>query len=202
MDKTSNMGNPTNLNKQQATNEELLREILMRLTGAQLNGMLEEFGFESPLGTSLRSWLTEIEKKKCPPACAKCFQDELRTDLAANQNGRHEFFAELIRLIDRAQKTDAQVYNAIGMNRSLWYRLRDRKDARTNKLNILKIGIVLKLDYWELYYLVNLAGYSFLSTNDPTDFVIAFCVRHRIYNPVQIDQLLQEAGEKTLFSEG
>lgn len=197
-----------NLNKESDTraeveSEQLLQEILCRLSEQQIASLLIDLGWDSPAGISLRKRLEKQKQFRWMQDISDDFtiQDALRIELESNHNYRNEFFEELIRFVDRAQKTDAQVYNAIGMNRTLWYRLRDNKDARTSKRNVLKMAIVLQLDYWELYYLVNLAGYSFVPNYDVTDRVISFCVRHQIYDTMQIDALLNENREQTLFTE-
>ena len=111
------------------------------------------------------------------------------------------FFSELVKLADRIGMTDAQVYNAIGMNRSLWYRMRDNKDARTKKENILKLVIVLQLSFWEAFYLIALAGYSFVPGVNKTDEVVAYCLFHKIFTPESVDEMLYEKGCETLFNE-
>lgn len=183
------------------TDKRLLVEVLSRLEERQLIGLLEEIGKEQPLGQAL---IKVLEEELCwtqEPLRMEELKVLLKEELEVTQGFRREFYKELIFFVDRAQKTDAQVYNEIGMNRTLWYRLRDNKNAKTNKRNVLKMAVILQLDYWEMYYLVNLAGYSLLPGEDRTDQTVAFCIRHRIYEKEKVDELLIEAGEKTLFSE-
>lgn len=182
------------------TEKQLLIEILSRLDERQLLGLVEEMGREQPLGQALLSLLEEFRWIQRPLGMEE-LKKLLKEELEVTEGYRREFYKELIYFVDRAQKTDAQVYNEIGMNRTLWYRLRDNKNARTNKRNVLKMALILQLDYWEMYYLVNLAGYSLLPGDDLTDRTVAFCVRHRIYEKGKVDELLVEAGEKPLFSE-
>lgn len=183
------------------TEKQLLLAVLSRLDERQLMGLVEEMGRDQPLGQAL---FQVLEEELCWTQ-KTLGMDELKAllkeELEVTQGYRREFYKELIYFVDRAQKTDAQVYNEIGMNRTLWYRLRDNKNARTNKRNVLKMAVILQLDYWELYYLVNLAGYSLLPRDDLTDRTVAFCVRHGIYEKGKVDELLVEAGEKALFSE-
>lgn len=184
------------------TEKELLIAVLSRLDTLQVHAILEDIGRNTSLGEALYRVLEE----DCNWGSETGFSMEelkeiLKKELESAQDYRREFYQELIHFADRAQKTDAQVYNAIGMNRTLWYRLRDHKDARTNKRNVLKMAIVLQLDYWEMYYLVNLSGHSLLPGDDKTDQIVSFCVRHKIFDMDKVDELLAEAGENTLFSE-
>jgi len=111
------------------------------------------------------------------------------------------FFSEVIRLVDRAGVTEPYVYKAIGLNRSLWYRMRDDERARTKKGNILKLVIVLQLSFWEAVYIIALAGYSFTPGVDGTDKVVRDCLIAGTYDPEVVDQMLYDGGLKALFAE-
>jgi len=121
--------------------------------------------------------------------------------MSGDESREITFFSEVIGFAERINLTDAQVYNAIGMNRSLWYRMRDNPDARTKKSNVLKLAIVLRLSFWEAFYLIALAGYSFVPGIDKTDETIARCLMSEEYAPDKIDEMLDENGCDTLFAE-
>lgn len=164
----------------------LLKAVLRRLDLQQTQDLYLAFGSDSALADALRQRLRE-------------WRDPAQ-DLPAQDGGAPTFFGELVRFLARRGMTDAKLYNAIGMQRTLWYRLRDNPEAHTSKANVLKMGIVLQLDYWELYYLVSLSGYAFVPAYDGADREIASCVRAGIYAPAAIDERLYAAGEPTLFS--
>ncbi len=187
--------------EKEVTDKELLVQVLSRLDERQLIGIVEEIGMEQPLGQALVKILEEELHWSEKTLKLDQLKILLKEELETTQGTRREFYKELIYFVDRAGKTDAQVYNEIGMNRTLWYRLRDNRNAKTNKRNVLKMAVILQLDYWEMYYLVNLAGYSLLPKDDLTDRTVAFCIRHGIYEKGKVDELLIEAGEKPLFSE-
>jgi hypothetical protein len=121
--------------------------------------------------------------------------------LADGERRGREFFTEVVRFAERANMTDSQVYNAIGLNRSLWYRMRDDSAARTKKPNVLKLAVVLRLTYWEAYYIIALAGYSFTPGTDETDNVIMSCLINGVYDIETVDKMLYDAGADTLFAE-
>ena len=187
--------------EKEVTDKELLVQVLSRLDERQLIGIVEEIGVEQPLGQALVKILEEELHWSEKTLKLDQLKVLLKEELETTQGTRREFYKELIYFVDRAGKTDAQVYNEIGMNRTLWYRLRDNRNAKTNKRNVLKMAVILQLDYWEMYYLVNLAGYSLLPKDDLTERTVAFCIRHGIYEKGKVDELLIEAGEKPLFSE-
>ena len=116
------------------------------------------------------------------------------------QRGK-SFFSEVTAFADRANIKDSQLYNAIGLNRSLWYRMRDNVNARTKKKNVLKLAIVLRLSFWEAFYLIALAGYSFTPGVDDTDKIVASCLLNGIHDTAAVDELLDSNGLETLFAE-
>ncbi len=190
------------MDKEKESTRRLLIEVLKRLDEEQIAAIIQDLGWEEPDGRALRAVVQEMDQTRQKPGTTFGeVMDMLKEEIRFRSGSEKKFFEQLTFFIDRAQKTDSQVYNAIGMNRSLWYRLRDNKHAKTAKENVLKMAIVLHLDYWEMYYLVNLAGHSLMPKTDVMDRVVSRCVRHGIYDPIKIDELLEEVGEHTLFSE-
>lgn len=181
------------------TDRELLQTVLSALDEAQIAAVISAVGWDSPNGQRLREILSELRKTIRKNNADGDVRTLLRDVMSDSSGFRSDFFSELLKFVDRAQKTDAQVYNEIGMNRALWYRLRDNKDARTSKRNVLKLAIVLHLDYWEAFYLISLAGFSFMTA--PSDYVVAFCLSQGIYDTFQVDELLEGNGQEALFSE-
>jgi predicted XRE-type DNA-binding protein len=176
---------------------DLLIAVLSALDETQINAALSFIGWDTPLGLRLREILSETRQNSARTNKFEDVQTLLQAELSQNANIRSEFFKELLKFVDRAQMNESQVYNEIGMNRALWYRLRDNKEARTSKQNVLKLVIVLKLDYWEAFYLISLAGFSFMTSQ--TDYVVAFCLSRNIYDPFQVDELLEENGQNAIF---
>ncbi len=189
------------MDKEQNMYRQLLAAALGRLNEQQQAALVEELGWDTKAGEALRDVLVHDLHWQEQPLSMEELQKELKRELQGKNVVRREFYQELTRLIDRMQMTDAQVYNKIGMSRSLWYHIRDKKNARTKKENVLRMAVVLHVDYWEMYYLVNLAGYSLLPGQNGTDRIITACIRTKIYDTAKIDVLLIENGEPPLFSE-
>jgi hypothetical protein len=181
------------------TDRELLQTVLSALDETQIAAVISAVGWDSPNGRRLKEMLSELRESIIKVNAGSDVRALLQNMISEHSDSRGEFFSELLKFVDRAQKTDAQVYNEIGMNRALWYRLRDNKDARTSKRNVLKLAIVLHLDYWEAFYIISLAGFSFMTA--PSDYVVAFCLSQGIYDTFQVDELLEGNGQEALFSE-
>ncbi len=191
------MSDNTKATCSEPTDRQLLLEILRHLDPPQIDRLLTTFEKKPALETTLRKALSVCWGGPEPFTP----QDALRAGIQPNSKRSRAFFEELIRFVDRAEMTDPEVYKAAGLNRTLWYRLRDNPNAHTSKRNILKIGLVLRLDYLELYYLLALGGHPFAPICDGTDMVIALCLRDGVYDPFEVDSRLIEAGELALFSE-
>ena len=179
-----------------SSSDPLLNELLASLSESLLMEIIAYLGLDNPISVELQKRIHVIRGID--------FETDFSKPLAiARRERKHGvgFFNQIIKFADRAQMTDPQIYNGANIGRSLWYRIRDNKNVKTSKENVLKIALVLRLNYWELYYLVSLAGYSFMPHNNMTDYIIALCAWHKEFNPETIDRLLVENGKKALFSE-
>lgn len=174
--------------------EKLLEEIIFALDESQLYGLLTLLGFDTPAG------ITFAEKMAYYKQINHIDLREIPSSIKLGDAQYSPLYSALIKFINRKGLKDSKVYNAVGINRTIWYRLRDNKTASTSKQNILKFALVLELDYWEAFYLISLAGFSFLPTIDKTDYVIMKCILEKTYDPETIDEMLRNAGESTLFS--
>ena len=177
---------------------EHLHKILLYLDEQQLEELFFALRAQPAFADALRAKLRALRGDWQE----KDLETLIREQMDRSTGRMRKFFSELSCYVDRAKMTDSQVYNQVGMDRKLWYRLRDRENARTHKDNVLKMCIVLHLDYWETYYLVSLSGYSFMPSPDisRTDYGIGLCVSNGIYDPEQVDALLVKLGEPALFA--
>lgn len=176
---------------------ELLHKILLYLDEQQIEELFSVLRAEPAFADALRAQLFTLRGDWKE----KDFETLLQEQMDRSTGPMRKFFSELIYFVNRAKMSDSQVYNQVGMDRKLWYRLRDSENARTHKENVLKMCIVLKLDYWETYYLVSLSGYSFMPSPDinRTDYCIGLCVSNGVYDPEKVDTLLVQMGEQAIF---
>ena len=180
------------------TDSEVLEGLIRCLSDQKILDILYSLHEEPDLEQAFKLRLKNRNKPLTQTEIQKLIQEA-----AEESEGQTRlFFSELLRFVDRKGMKDSKVYGDIHMDRKLWYRLRDHKGARTSKENVLKMCLILNLDYWETYYLVNLSGYSFTPYMEvnPTDFVVGVCVNQGEYDPEKVDELLVQIGEKPLFS--
>lgn len=85
------------------------------------------------------------------------------------------------------------------ITKTYWSRLLNDKYKNHDKDKLIRIAISLKLTLKETMLLLNKAGFT-LSEENKKDEVITFCLEERIYNLLDIDELLLEKELPTIFS--
>lgn len=202
------MENPVN-------DTEILRRILCTLSDPQIEELCLSFPPETPLGDAfrqkLKAWRRAEEKE----------DRDLRTmilEVLGKDSSFTTFFYKELRKFMRRQgfnpddrKARARFYNAaeipqntfsVMMNKGL-----DASNNRTfgtahaSRENVLKMALVLKLNIFELKDLLCCAGMSFSPGTNPTDYVIAKCVRNGEFDLHRVDELLYENNLPTLSKE-
>lgn len=176
--------------------ERLLEAMIGVLNDSQIVMLLESFEEEPELKETFKIYLDRYEAE----SDMENLENVLTEKIESCHGRKKKFFTELLYFVDRANLKDSQVYGKVNMDRKLWYRLRDHESAHTSKKNVLKMCIVLQLDYWETYYLMSLAGHAFrpFSNIDKTDYIVGLCVSSGMYDLERIEQLLEKVGEEPL----
>lgn len=124
---------------------------------------------------------------------------ETLDEYIARKPNKEEFHTYLYSLIDARGLTDPEVYKKAGIDRKTWSKIVSNSDQRPTKRTVSRIVIALELDYKECKHLIKAAGY--ILNRDPFDLVIRYCVEHKVYDPIAVDDLLVKKGLKPLFSE-
>ena len=109
-----------------------------------------------------------------------------------------EFHVFLNSLLNERGIANPTVYKKAGIDRKTWSKLISNTNQRPTKRNVCAIAIALELDFKDCKSLVKSAGY--ILNRDPFDLVIRYCIDQGIYDPIQVDSLLAEKGQKPLFS--
>jgi len=109
------------------------------------------------------------------------------------------FQQKLFEYIDRSGRKDSDVYNAVGISRSMFSKIRVSTNYQPSKLTALMFCVVLKLSIAESEDLLERASYSF-SRSNITDRVFYALMSKGIYEPSAIDGFLVKHGEKAAFS--
>lgn len=112
----------------------------------------------------------------------------------------NETFVEmLLRLIDERNLTDSEVYHRAHLDRRFFSKLRSDRLYKPKKKNVIALALALHLDNPTSKKLIKKAGYI-LTSSSKFDLVIRYCIEHQIYDLIQVNQLLYDAVNDSLFS--
>lgn len=130
------------------------------------------------------------------------------SDSKLPQNLLHDWFREkeeasfkevLLGFIDdKFDGNDAEVYKRAGMDRKLFSKIRTSDTYVPNKSNVAALILALQLTEDEAETLLEAAGYS-LAYNRHFDLIIRFCIVHKIYDLMKVNELLYHSGLKAVY---
>jgi len=127
---------------------------------------------------------------------ADTFYDEMLApgdiDVYINQELNENKFQKLLfKLIDDRGLKDSDVYNKAQIDRRLFSKIRSDENYHPSKETIISLACSLELSIDELEELLSSASYS-LPKNNKFDLIIRFCFLEKIYDLIEINNLLNE----------
>ena len=102
-----------------------------------------------------------------------------------------DFQTLLFKMIDDRELKDSDVYNKVHIDRRLFSKIRSNKDYHPSKETVLLLAFALELNESEMEQLLDSASYS-LPRNNHYDLIIRFCFINKIYNIMNVNDLLDE----------
>ena len=109
-------------------------------------------------------------------------------DKELNEN---KFQKLLFEYIDKKGLKDSDVYNKANIDRRLFSKIRSDDDYHPSKKTIISLASSLELNIDELEKQLDSASYS-LPKNNKFDLIIRFCFIEKIYNIMDINNLLMD----------
>ena len=94
----------------------------------------------------------------------------------------------LFSYIDNRGLKDSDVYNKVNIDRRLFSKIRN-ENYHPSKNTIILLGLSLELNEIEIDKLLESASFS-LPKNNNRDLIIRFCFIEHIYNPIKVNELL------------
>ncbi len=107
------------------------------------------------------------------------------------------FQEQLLKLIGDKGLTNVEFYNAAWIDRKLFSAINGNKYYKPKKETAVACCFGLKLSLWEAEKLLKAAGYA-LSDSILWDRIIKYCLQHDINRIEQVNQILDEMGEKCI----
>ena len=108
-----------------------------------------------------------------------------------NELDENKFQKLLFEYIDNKGLKDSDVYNKANIDRRLFSKIRSDENYHPSKETIIALASSLELSVEELEKLLESASYS-LPKNNKFDLIIRFCFLEKIYNVIDINNLLDE----------
>ena len=109
------------------------------------------------------------------------------------------FSLKLLRLIDRKGMNDVACYKKANVSRQTWYKILNEKGYKPNKKTVLSFAVALELTLDETQTLLESVGFV-LSGSSLFDVILMYCLSHGIYSVTEIDAILFQYDQETLYS--
>ena len=109
-------------------------------------------------------------------------------------------FSELLfKFIDDRQLNEVELYQHVGVSKSVFSKIRTDDDYQPDKDTVFKFAIGLQLNLENGIEFLASAGFNF-KVSSHRDLVIRHCLSLRKYGLMMVDDLLIQFNEKPLFS--
>ena len=107
------------------------------------------------------------------------------------------FTTRLLRLIDERGLKDSTVYKQSNISRQHFSKIQCNRDYNPKKKTVLAFAVGLHLLEDETIDLLKSAGYAF-SDGSKRDWIVRYCLEHKIYNINQVNTLLFQWDQELL----
>jgi len=113
---------------------------------------------------------------------------------------RGKSFSEMLFLfLDDKNIDEVELYQAIGMSRTHFSKIRSNLHYQPTKETVFRLAIGMKLNLEEALQLLSAAGFSF-KMSSYLDLVVRWALEQSIYGQALIDEMLNDYQENPLFS--
>ena len=160
------------------------------LAGTKLHTSIEQYIEEQYVQKhALKRDMLEIEAMELGSA------EEIQSpfyepNLAEALSNLDEPFSDSLRALIQAKgKTEVEVYKKANIDRKLFSKIRSGNGYTPSKRTVLALAIALELNLEETKNLLQKAGYA-LSHNNIFDIIIEYCIVHKHYKVLEVNEVL------------
>lgn len=107
------------------------------------------------------------------------------------------FQQKLLYFIDKEGLKDSEFYKCAGITKQVFSKIRSNEYYQPKKETVIGAVLALRLDIEEAEDLLERAGYAFSPTSK-FDVIITYCIRHGIYNIMEVNEALFKYNQKIL----
>ena len=132
---------------------------------------------------------SQMRESGCAPM-EECADIDI-TNFINKELNENKFQKLLFEYIDNKGLKDSDVYNKANIDRRLFSKIRSDEDYHPSKETVIALASSLELSVEDLEKLLESASYS-LPKNNKFDLIIRFCFLEKIYNVIDINNLLDE----------
>lgn len=122
-----------------------------------------------------------------PKPSEKIIYDDVRQMIKARH--KNVFLNTLYRFLDERKLNEVDVYRRALMDRRYFSKI--RSGTIPKKSGVICLGLAMKLCKEEMDELLKSAGYAF-SDARRSDVIVEWCIAHRIYNLMEVNNILYE----------
>lgn len=162
------------------------------LSGSALRNFRRD---SAPMGSSSRPLMETADE--CIALVEKNVVTPSLEDWLSNMD--EGFGQTLVKLIDARGMTDADCYKKALINRSLFNRIKNDPQYHVQKDSAFALALALKLNLEEAEAFIGKAGFAF-SSNSKTDLIVQYCIINRLYDVMEVNELLFKFDQKLLGS--
>ena len=116
-------------------------------------------------------------------------------------NVEDTFQTHLLKLIDKRDLSDSEVYKKADIDRRHFSKIRSNPEYRPKKQTAVALALALELNLDEAVDLLGRAGYAF-SPSNRADLIARYCIEHKIYDLMEVNALLFYYDQPLLGGQG
>lgn len=109
------------------------------------------------------------------------------------------FSEELMHIIDNRNLKPADVYRKAGIDRKLFSKIKNNIDYKPSKITAIAFALALELELNEARIFISKAGYT-LTHSSKFDIIIEYCIENKIYNIMEVNDILFSFEEELIGS--